>query len=82
MFQEMGVKTDLHMFKSWENPLSARLELNIFPTTEQKLQFQTVLKRNIQDEGTLYSGELQAKSDVNIIPRFETIITAQIIIVC
>lgn len=66
MFQEMGIKTDFHVFKSWENPLNAKLELNIFPTSEQKLLLQTDLKRNIRDDGTLYSAELLAKSDVNI----------------
>lgn len=61
----MSINTDLQVLKSWENPLSVKLDLNIFPTTEQTLHLNTNLKRTLQNDGSLYSAELSAKSDVS-----------------
>lgn len=60
----MGFKSDIQMFKSWENPFCVILDLNIFPDVEQTLQLYTSLNRNVKDDGVLYSAELLAKSDV------------------
>uniref|UniRef100_A0A2H8TZF4 Apolipophorin n=1 Tax=Melanaphis sacchari TaxID=742174 RepID=A0A2H8TZF4_9HEMI len=59
----MGVKTDVRMFKSTENPLNIQMELDIFPTTEQTLKLHTSLNKDVQDSGVLYSASLTAKSD-------------------
>lgn len=61
--KEMGITTDVKMFKSWENPLYILLELDIFPTTEQTLKLHTSLNRDIQDNGVLYSASLMAESE-------------------
>lgn len=66
----MGVKTNVQMFKNWENPLSVQLELDIFPTTDQKLKLRTSLKRDVQDSGVLYSALLFAESDVSMLNKF------------
>jgi len=63
----MGVKSDIEVFKSWENPFNAKLDLNIFPTPEQTLQLHTSVNRNVQDNGVMYSAQLLAESDVGII---------------
>ncbi|XP_026815483.1 apolipophorins [Rhopalosiphum maidis] len=61
--KEMGVKTDVQMLKSWENPLNILLELDIFSSTKQTLKLHTSLNRDIQDSGVLYSASLEAESD-------------------
>lgn len=63
----MGVKSDIQMYKSWENPFNIKLDLNIFPTQEQTLQLHSSVNRNLQDNGVLYSAQLLAQSDVSII---------------
>lgn len=60
----MGVETDVQIFKNWQNPFSAKLELDIFPTIQQKLKLHTSLNRNAQDNGVLYSALLLAESEV------------------
>jgi len=62
----MGVKTDVRMLKSWENPLKILLELDIFSSTKQTLKLHTSLNRDIQDSGVLYSALLEAESDVSM----------------
>lgn len=62
----MNVKTKIQIFKSWEVPIDANLELDIFSTTEQTLQIHTYLKRNLYENGVLYSAALLAKSDVSV----------------
>lgn len=62
----MSIKTEVRVLKSWENPLYAKLDLDIFPTTEQTLEIETSLNRDNQDNGVLYSAELQALSEVRI----------------
>lgn len=62
----MSIKTALQLLKSWENPMYAKIDLNIFPTVEQALEVQTSFNRNNQDDGVLYSGEIIAKSDVSV----------------
>lgn len=62
----MGIKSDIGLFKSWENPLSVVLELNIFPTTEQTLKIRSNLNRNVQDDAVLYSADVRATSDVSM----------------
>lgn len=66
----MGVKTDVKIFKNWENPLSIELELDIFPTTDQTLKFRSSLNRDVQDSGVLYSALLLAESDVSLFKKF------------
>lgn len=66
----MGVKSTLDVFKSWENPLSVALELNIFPTTEQTLKVSSNLNRNVQDDGVLYSADVLASSAVSMSQKF------------
>lgn len=62
----MGFKSDIQIFKSWENPVSVKIDLNIFPTEEQTLQLHTSLNRVVKDNGVLYSAELLAISNVCI----------------
>ncbi|VVC28237.1 Vitellinogen, open beta-sheet,von Willebrand factor, type D domain,Lipid transport protein, N- [Cinara cedri] len=59
----MAIKNDIEMFKSWENPLDVKLDLDIFPTTEQTLHLHSSLKRSLENNGVLYSAELKAISD-------------------
>lgn len=63
----MGIKTDIQIFKKKETPIDVLLELNIFPEVEQTLQLYTRFNRNSQENGVLYSTELQMKSDVSFI---------------
>lgn len=46
-------------------PLYAKLDLDIFPTAEQKLEIQTSFNRDNKDNGVLYSAEIQASSEVS-----------------
>jgi len=74
----MGVKTDVQMFKSWENPLSIQLDLDIFPTPEQTLTLRSGLNRKVQGNGVFYSALLLAESPVSMLKSFtfETIIVS------
>lgn len=46
-------------------PVYAKLDLDIFPTAEQKLEIQTSFNRDIKDNGILYYAEIQASSEVS-----------------
>lgn len=69
----MGVKYIVDVFKSWENPMSVAVELNIFPTTEQTLKVSSSLKRNVQDDGVLYSADVLASSVVSMSQKFRNL---------
>jgi len=63
----MSVKSDIEMFKSYENPFYVKLDLDIFSSPGQAIILYTSLNRNVQDNGVLYSAELLAKSYVRIL---------------
>jgi len=65
----MGVKTDVQMFKNWENPLRIQLDLDIFSNKNQALKLLTSLNRTIQDSGVLYSALVSAQSDVCMLKK-------------
>jgi hypothetical protein len=62
----LSVTSDIQVLKSWENPLSVKLDLDIFVKKEQALQLHTNFTRNVENDGVLYSVNLLAKSDVCI----------------
>lgn len=62
----MSIRSDIQVLKSWENPFSLKLDLDIFVIKEQALQLHTNFKRSVQNDGVLYSVDLLARSDVKI----------------
>lgn len=63
----MSVISDIQVLKSWKNPFRFKLDLDIFVKKEQALQLLTNFTRNVENDGVLYSVNLQAKSDVRIL---------------
>lgn len=58
---------NVHIFKSWGNPLNVKLHLDIFPTVEEALDFSTNWNRSIIDNGVVYSADISAFSKVSIL---------------
>lgn len=63
----MSINTSFDVLKNWEKLFDILLDLNIFPTVEQRVTVTSSLVRTPEDGGVRYTALLTAQSPVRII---------------